>query len=64
MDADIIFPSRGINTSRVESMYAMFLGASKANPDVSNWDTRNVRNMKRVFFGTQLANPDVSKWDV
>ena len=41
----------------------MFAGTTKANPDVSKWNTSNVINMKYMFFRTTKANPNVSKWD-
>ena len=44
-------------------MAYMFYGTTKANPDVSKWDTSNVINMKYMFAGTTKANPDVSKWN-
>jgi len=52
------------NLSSVTDMFAMFLGATSANPDTSNWDVSNVTDMRYVFSGATSANPDVSNWDV
>jgi surface protein len=41
----------------------MFLGASKVNPDVSNWDLTNVTSIAAMFNSATLANPDVSNWN-
>ncbi|KZS39949.1 hypothetical protein AWE51_09920 [Aquimarina aggregata] len=49
--------------SNVSSLGFMFIGASIANPDVSNWDISNVTNLVGMFSSARLANPDVSKWD-
>ncbi len=45
-------------------MDLMFSKATKANPDVSNWDVSNVTNMRHMFSAATSANPDVSKWNV
>jgi len=50
--------------SNVTNMGYMFLNASSANPDTSNWDVSNVTSMNRMFFGATSANPDTSNWDV
>ncbi len=50
--------------SKVTSMFGMFRGASLANPDVSNWDTRNVEQCQSMFRNTDEANPDFSNWDI
>ena len=44
-------------------MSGMFFRATKANPDVSKWDTSNVINMYGMFWAAKNANPDVSKWN-
>lgn len=60
--AVIELPSE-IDTSQVTNMWAMFHGASMANPNVSNWDTGNVTNMGRMFYGASMADPNVSSWN-
>ncbi|AXT50399.1 BspA family leucine-rich repeat surface protein [Aquimarina sp. BL5] len=49
--------------SNVSSLRFMFIAASIANPDVSNWDISNVTDLLGMFFSAGLANPDVSAWD-
>ena len=51
-------------TSDVTDMTSMFEGATRANPDVSNWDVSKVTDMTSMFEGATDANPDVSNWDV
>ena len=41
----------------------MFFRTTKANPDVSKWNTSNVTDMRWMFGIATSANPDVSKWD-
>ena len=45
------------------SMAAMFLSATSANPDTSQWNTAAVTNMGAMFLGASSANPDTSDWD-
>ena len=52
------------NLSSVTDMYAMFLNASSANPNTTNWDVSSVTNMGGMFYNTSIANPDTSNWDV
>jgi surface protein len=52
------------NLSSVNSMLAMFSGASSANPDTSNWDVGSVTDMGSMFRSASSANPDVSNWNV
>jgi len=52
------------NLSSVTNMFAMFLNATPANPDTSNWNVSSVTRMDQMFFGASLANPDTSNWDV
>ena len=52
------------NLSLVTDMFAMFLGATSANPDTSNWDVSNVTSMNAMFRSASIANPDTSNWDV
>ena len=51
-------------TTLVTNMDSMFLGASSANPDVTNWDVSNVTNMDFMFQGATSANPVTTNWDV
>ena len=53
-----------LNTSKVTDMTRMFAGATKANPDVSQWDTSKATAMGGMFDGATSANPDVSNWNV
>jgi len=50
--------------SAVTGMTYMFLGASVANPDVSNWNVSSVTDMTYMFRDAAVANPDVSNWNV
>jgi surface protein len=50
--------------SNVNSMFAMFFGASSVNPDTTNWDVSNVTNMQYMFYNASSANPDTTNWDV
>jgi len=52
------------NLSSVTDMRYMFVIATSANPDTSNWDVSSVTDMNRMFQGASSANPDVSNWDV
>jgi len=52
------------NLSNVTDMSVMFLGATSANPDTSNWNVSNVTDMKGMFRNASSANPDTSNWDV
>lgn len=52
-----------IDTSNVYNMAFMFAKATKANPNVANWNTANVKNMLAMFYGAEQATPDVSKWN-
>ncbi|MDE1566536.1 BspA family leucine-rich repeat surface protein [Actinotignum sanguinis] len=61
--ADIQLPENGIDTSKATTMMAMFNGAAKANPNVTNWDTRNVTDMNSMFLHATSADPDVSRWN-
>jgi surface protein len=42
----------------------MFLSATSANPDTSNWDVSSVTDMGAMFRSATSANPDTSNWDV
>ncbi|MCT0449089.1 BspA family leucine-rich repeat surface protein [Lactococcus lactis] len=54
-----------LDTSKVNSMTAMFSGASSLTSlDVSKWETSKVNNMAQMFSGaSSLTSLDVSKWD-
>jgi len=52
------------NLSNVTYMSVMFLGATSANPDTSNWDVNNVTNMASMFHDASSANPDTTNWNV
>jgi len=52
------------NLSSVTRMNNMFLSASSANPDTSNWDVSSVTNMYAMFLSASSANPNTSNWDV
>ena len=45
-------------------MTFMFYSATKANPNVSKWDTSKVTDMRSMFYGATSANPDVSKLNI
>jgi surface protein len=51
------------NLSQVTDASRMFLEATIADPDTSNWDTSSIQNMRFMFSETANANPDVSNWD-
>ncbi|GHB58376.1 hypothetical protein GCM10008107_04180 [Psychrosphaera saromensis] len=50
--------------SDVESMYAMFYGASSFNTDISHWDVSNVTDMSVMFYGAAAFNQPIDGWDV
>ncbi len=49
--------------SEVESLRAMFRGATSMNADIGNWDTGNVTNMIRMFWRASSFNRDIGDWD-
>jgi hypothetical protein len=55
------FPTRLVdaNVTNIQSI----LRNTKANPDVSRWDTQNVTNMSGPFLSASNIKPDVSRWD-
>merc|ERR1712078_696158 len=44
------------DVSRVTDMWAMFLGASAFNQDLSKWNTAAVTDMESMFFGFNGAS--------
>ncbi len=55
----------GVNTSNVESMYAMFAGCnSLTSLDLSGWDLTSMKSMKAIFEGcSSLKSLETSDWD-
>jgi hypothetical protein len=43
-------------------MSNMFQFATKANPDVGNWNTGAVTSFSSMFNNARRANPDMSRW--
>ena len=52
------------DVSNVESMAAMFKGATFFNADISNWNVSNVRDMESMFAFATSFNQDIGKWNV
>jgi len=52
------------DTSRVNNMNNMFLGATAFNQPINNWDVSNVINMKSMFFRATSFNQPLDNWDV
>jgi len=52
------------NLSNVTDMYAMFRGASIANPNTTNWDVSNVTNMSVMFSQAVSFDQPLNSWDV
>jgi surface protein len=52
------------NLSNVTDMSFMFVIASSANPDTTNWNVSNVTDMSFMFAFANLVNPNTSNWDV
>ena len=59
-DADL----NHIDTSRVQSLYTMFMDESGFNGDVSLWDVSRVFCFDECFFMCCKFNCDLSGWDV
>ena len=47
----------------VDTLYAIFSGASNFNGDVSDWNTSNITNMAYAFRDCAKFNQDISSWD-
>jgi len=54
--ANSLYWTDGSGTSRVTSMYRMFLSAAKFNQDVSSWNVSSVTNMSNMFQDAALFN--------
>ncbi len=50
--------------SRVSSMASMFYLATKAQPDVRDWDTSSVTNMAYMFSRSGIKNIDITNWNI
>jgi len=50
-------------TTKVTSMYRLFLQKTTFNSDIGFWDTSNVTNMEALFQGAWVFNQDISNWD-
>ena len=54
----------GWDVSNVQSMWAMFRGASSFNKDIGNWDVSSVTLMNAMFRDASSFNQDLSGWCV
>jgi surface protein len=52
------------NLSQVTSMRQMFLGASKFNQYIGDWDVSHVTNMLGMFDSASSFNQSISDWNV
>jgi len=51
------------NTSGIETMKAIFKGASTFNQSLDEWDMSSVVNIDDMFHGASAFNQDLSSWD-
>ena len=49
--------------ARMDDMNQMFAGATKANPNTSNWNTATVTTMEAMFRDAEDAVPNTAKWN-
>ena len=52
------------NLSKVTDMSTMFLGCSKFNGDINNWDVSTITDMIGMFEGCNNFNGNLNNWDV
>jgi len=52
------------DTSNVEGMLGMFLGASIFNQDISKWNISKVKDMSQMFQFARTFNKDLEEWHV
>lgn len=52
------------NLTNVNSLVAMFNGASSFNADLNHWDVSNIQGMNFMFEGATNFNGNISSWDV
>ncbi|XWT74928.1 BspA family leucine-rich repeat surface protein [Mycoplasma leachii] len=51
------------DTSNVNNMWGLFLGASNFNQDISMWNTSNVTDMGAMFNGAKSFNQPIGNWN-
>ncbi len=51
------------NTSTINNMTAMFMGASSFDHNISSWNTSNVNNMSYMFYGASAFNQPIGAWN-
>ncbi len=51
------------NLSQVVNAIGMFINASIANPNTTNWNVSTIEQMQSMFRNATSANPDTSGWN-
>ena len=58
------FDGENLNVSKIDSLYALFLGDEKLNNvKLENWDVSHIRTFRGMFAGTSIKKLDLSKWN-
>jgi hypothetical protein len=53
----------GWDTSKVEDMHGVFLGAALFNQPIGTWDTSKVVDMSSAFYKAAAFNANIGDWD-
>ena len=58
------FDGENLDVSKIDSLYALFLGDEKLNNvKLENWDVSHIRTFRGMFAGTSIKKLDLSKWN-
>jgi surface protein len=57
------FDLTNVDTSNVQDMSCMFLGAELFNQEIGGWDTSNIQDMNNMFGEAESFDQDIGRWD-